>query len=84
MWTEERKKVERAIIELVRLYHQARGNHNNVAANAYEQAIRVVNREFNEPCQYCGTMLDMGKDGTTKRAMNAHKRACPNYEEGDY
>lgn len=37
-----------------------------------------------EPCQYCDKMLQVGKDGTTKRAMNAHRRACPNYEEGDY
>ena len=37
-----------------------------------------------EQCQYCDKMLQVGKDGTTKRAMNAHRRACPNYEEGDF
>lgn len=37
-----------------------------------------------ESCQYCNKMLQVGKDGTTKRAMNAHRRACPNYEEGDF
>ena len=37
-----------------------------------------------ESCQYCDKMLQVGKDGTTKRAMNAHRRACPNYEEGDF
>ncbi len=37
-----------------------------------------------EPCYYCDKPLQIGKDGTTRRAMNAHRRACPNYEEGDF
>lgn len=36
------------------------------------------------PCQYCGYSLKVGKDGTTKRAWAGHKRACKEYEEGDF
>lgn len=37
-----------------------------------------------QPCQYCGYLLKVGKDGTTKRAWAGHKRACKEYEEGDF
>lgn len=36
------------------------------------------------PCQHCGRPLKVGKDGTTKRAWAGHKRACKEYEEGDF
>jgi len=44
-WSEERKKVERAILELVRLSQEARHKKNHDAANAYERSILVVRRK---------------------------------------
>lgn len=45
-WTQERKKVERAIRELVKLSQQARAAHNGLVANAYELAICILRRQF--------------------------------------
>ena len=44
-WSEERKKVERVILELVRLSQEKRHEENHVAANAYNRAIRILSRE---------------------------------------
>jgi len=45
-WTEDRKRVERAILELVRLSQERRAERNDAAANAYERAIRILRRQF--------------------------------------
>lgn len=45
-WTLERRKVEKVILELVALSQKARRESNNVAANAYEKAIRLLRSEF--------------------------------------
>lgn len=54
MWTEERKKVEKAIQELVHLSQLARAKRTargNAVACAYEHAILILQRQFNEPGQ---------------------------------
>lgn len=49
-----------------------------------KQSDETEPKRKTKPCQYCGYQLKVGKDGTTKRAWAGHKRACKEYEEGDF
>lgn len=60
MWSEDRRKAEKAIIVLVALYHQARADRNHAVAIAYARAIRVVRRQF-DPQNAMAPMLCKGR-----------------------
>ena len=74
-WTEDRKKAERAVVELVRKSQEERhletkywdsdraaAVHHQIRAQAYEWALTIIGRQFDKPLAYRSSITDVIRD----------------------